>query len=170
MNGGRSFFFSSLSLSEVSGVTGIWYLFPQLAFSNHPLSVRTCTGNEKHLPNGNQGLVLCSPISECQQSPVIRAQAEEQWPGDRRSMFLFTNCLFPSSSLEADGGGFLSTESTGLGRYSPVSHEELLNWLPGTANVHLHSRCTRATALPFLCASCENLFHIPQRNVLWGLW
>lgn len=39
MNGGRSYFLSSsLSLSEVSGITGIWYLFLQLAFSNHQVS------------------------------------------------------------------------------------------------------------------------------------
>ena len=46
--------FYSISLSEVSGITGTWYLFIQPASINHPISVRTHAGSRKRLLNANK--------------------------------------------------------------------------------------------------------------------
>ena len=46
--------FYSISLSEVSGIIGTWYLFIQPASINHPISVRTHAGSRKRLLNANK--------------------------------------------------------------------------------------------------------------------
>ena len=61
-----------------------------------------------------QGMGVCEPVSPNASSfQLFMPRQRSEWPRDRRSKILFTKCLFPSCSLEANGEDFLSTESTG---------------------------------------------------------
>ena len=66
-----------------------------------------------------QGMGVCEPVSPNASSfQLFMPRQRSEWPRDRRSKILFTKCLFPSCSLEANGEDFLSTESTGPEHYS----------------------------------------------------